>query len=134
MANPEKLTQSAKRIYKDDMDRLWSDMKAISEDNLVSVEDYQKITIGEKVFTAHHTPGHAIHHIAWQLDNMLFTGDVAGVKIDDGMVVPPCPPPDINIEDWQKSISRIKAFTHFHGVKSRLETGNGSPSPSNSSA
>ncbi|UZR95475.1 MBL fold metallo-hydrolase [Chondrinema litorale] len=128
MANPEKLTQSARRIYQDDMDRLWSDMKAISEDNLVSVEDYQEINIGEKVFTAHHTPGHAIHHIAWQLDNVLFTGDVAGVKIDDGMVVPPCPPPDINIEDWQSSIERIKDLnveslylTHFGKVENKIK-------------
>ena len=54
-----------------------------------------------------HTPGHAVHHIAWQIGNKLIAGDVAGVKIGDGMVVPPCPPPDIHIEDWMASIDLI---------------------------
>ena len=57
---------------------------------------------------AWHTPGHAVHHIAWQLDDKIFAGDVAGVKIDDGSVIPPCPPPDINIEDWIHSLNLLR--------------------------
>jgi glyoxylase-like metal-dependent hydrolase (beta-lactamase superfamily II) len=49
-----------------------------------------------------------VHHIAWQLDDILFTGDVAGVKIGSGPVVPPCPPPDIHLEDWKKSLELIE--------------------------
>ena len=126
MADPTKLTQSAKRIYQDDMERLWSDMKGIDEDNLIAVEDYNTIQLGDKTFVAHHTPGHAVHHIAWQTEDILFTGDVAGVKIGDGMAVPPCPPPDINIEDWLNSIERMKKLevnilylTHFGKVDNK---------------
>ncbi|MEL6822087.1 MAG: MBL fold metallo-hydrolase [Calditrichota bacterium] len=107
MADPSKLMSSAKRIYQDKMDALWGDMRAIDEERLKIAEDGAAINIGDKRFIAHHTPGHAVHHIAWQCDDLLFAGDVAGVKIGSGPVVPPCPPPDINIEDWKTSIQRI---------------------------
>jgi glyoxylase-like metal-dependent hydrolase (beta-lactamase superfamily II) len=119
--NPEKLLSSARRIYQDDMDRLWGDLQPIDPEQLKTIEHQGKIKIGGAIFTALHTPGHAVHHIAWQLGQTLFTGDVAGVCIGkSGVVVPPCPPPDINIEDWQASIQLIKNkrfksiyLTHF---------------------
>lgn len=118
--NPEKLMSSAKRIYQDQMDRLWGDMKAIPAEQLHVIEHEEVVKIGAMEFKAWHTPGHASHHIAWQLDNNLFAGDVAGVKIPGGIVVPPCPPPDIQVEDWQASIQLIRGLgistmylTHF---------------------
>ena len=120
MANPEKLLASAKMIYQDQMDRLWGTLKPIPQEQLRVVNDNEKIKIGKTWLKSLHTPGHAVHHIAWQLDNSLFAGDVAGVKIGTGIVVPPCPPPDINLEDWKKSIRRILGnrydelyLTHF---------------------
>lgn len=120
LASPEKLYNSAKMIYGDDMERLWGLMQPISETQLYAPSHGEAITIGDTTFHAWHTPGHAVHHIAWQMEDTLFTGDVAGVKIDSGKVVPPCPPPDINIEDWQASIALMKSLpiknlvlTHF---------------------
>ena len=107
LANPEKLWNSAKRIYQEDMDRLWGEMRAISKSWLYEVAHEERLTLGDTTFTAYHTPGHAIHHIAYQLKNSVFTGDVGGVRIDGGMVEPPCPPPDINLEDWQHSIQLL---------------------------
>lgn len=108
LQNPEKLWKSAAMIYGDDMDRLWGKMEPIDENLLVSLDDGDKIQIGNSVFKTLYTPGHAVHHNAYQLENIIFTGDVAGVKIDDGPVVPPCPPPDINIGLWKESILKIK--------------------------
>ena len=128
MADPSKLYASAKRIYGEDMDRLWGILKPIPENRLQRVENGESINIGGRRFVAHHTPGHAVHHIAWQLDRVLFAGDVAGVLIDDIMVQPPCPPPDICLEDWEASILQIKAMeldelylTHFGVVKNIAE-------------
>ena len=39
---------------------------------------------------------------------VLFTGDVGGVRIGGAPVVPPCPPPDIQIEDWLESIAVLR--------------------------
>ena len=120
LVNPEKLMESAKRIYQEDMDRLWGEMHPISANELYSVSHLEEIFVGGKRFQALHTPGHAKHHIAWKIDDLIFTGDVAGVKIQKGPVVPPCPPPDINLEDWIHSIDLILAceptqiyLTHF---------------------
>jgi glyoxylase-like metal-dependent hydrolase (beta-lactamase superfamily II) len=95
-------------IYGDQMEMLWGAMKPVPEERIHIAAHGESIQIGEYRFTAWHTPGHAVHHIAWQLDKTLFTGDVGGVKINSGVVMPPCPPPDINIEDWQQSIALMR--------------------------
>lgn len=120
LASPEKLWNSASQIYGDDMDRLWGKMKPIPANQLVSVEDKQELEFGTTKIKSLHTPGHAVHHIAWKMGDIIFTGDVAGVKIAGGPVMPPCPPPDINLEEWKKSLAIIKSekpkelyLTHF---------------------
>ncbi|SEJ40194.1 Glyoxylase, beta-lactamase superfamily II [Cyclobacterium xiamenense] len=111
LANPEKLWQSAARIYgKDNMQALWGSMEPIESTNLIASSDMEAVLLGKMTFVPVHTPGHAIHHVAWKLDDNLFTGDVAGVKIHSGPVVPPCPPPDIDLEDWKDSIAKIRAL------------------------
>lgn len=107
MQDPSKLYQSAKMIYGDEMERLWGIMENISEELLITPQHEEEVIIGDQRFTALHSPGHAKHHIAWQLGDIIFTGDVAGVKIGDGPVVPPCPPPDINLEDWNQSLDLL---------------------------
>lgn len=108
MHDPSRLLKSAKMIYQDKMDALWGTLNPIDEQQLTAVAHEDAFTIGDTTFKAWHTPGHAVHHIAWQVGDDLFTGDVAGVKIGAGPVVPPCPPPDINVEDWKASIQLIK--------------------------
>jgi len=110
LAQPEKLWNSAKRIYQDDMERLWGDMQPVASEKITAVDHEQPLVIGDTTFRAWHTPGHASHHIAWQQDDVVFTGDVAGVRISeaDKIVEPPCPPPDINVEDWLDSIKTIR--------------------------
>lgn len=105
---PERLYNSARQIYGDEMDRLWGEMHPIDPTKLVAVEDQATFDLGGRSFRAIYTPGHAVHHIAWRLDDCIFTGDVGGVKIEEGPVVPPCPPPDIQVEDWLESIQKLR--------------------------
>lgn len=120
LANPEKLWNSAAQIYGDDMDRLWGKMESISTDLLIAANDGDIIDFGDVQFKVIYTPGHAVHHNAYQLNDVIFTGDVAGCKIENGPVVPPCPPPDINLTLWKQSIKKLKDakpsalyLTHF---------------------
>lgn len=124
LQNPERLWNSAKMIYGDDMDRLWGEMKPITGEQLIAVDDGGVIKIGSLEFKVHYTPGHAIHHNAYQLGDKIFVGDVGGIKIHNGPVTPPCPPPDIDLGAWKKSIEKLKAFnpdeiilTHFGPVQ-----------------
>jgi len=107
MNDPSKLLSSATRIYGDYMDYLWGTLKPIPADQLITVEDYEVLEINGLQFKAIHSPGHAKHHIAWQLDNNLFAGDLAGICFESGVVIPPCPPPDIYVDVWKESINKV---------------------------
>jgi len=118
MVDPSRLVASAKRIYGDEFDRLWGAVVPVPEERM------KVLSGGERLdgFQVQYTPGHASHHIAYlhEATRTAFTGDVAGVKIGDGPVLPPTPPPDIDIELWMASIDIVEswepqrlAVTHF---------------------
>lgn len=128
LQNPERLWNSAKMIYKEEMERLWGEMKPIDEKLLVPADEGDCLSIGDLEFNVHYTPGHAIHHNAYQLEDIIFTGDVAGVRINLQPVVPPCPPPDIDLGKWKSSIDKLRKLnprslylTHFGKVDKTLE-------------
>jgi glyoxylase-like metal-dependent hydrolase (beta-lactamase superfamily II) len=126
--NPEKLWGSALRIYGESMNLLWGPMHPIAFNRLVPLQHLSVTLLGDTPIQAIHTPGHAIHHVAFSINGIVFCGDVGGVKIGKGPVVPPCPPPDIHIEDWCSSIRFIRALqpqklylTHFGIVESNID-------------
>ena len=117
----EKLLPSAKRLYGDRMVPLWGVVEPVPKELVVVVEDGDTVEIGGLEVVAHHTPGHAVHHIAWQVGGAIATGDIGGIRFPGASyVLPPMPPPDINVELWRQSIERIRAIepemillTHF---------------------
>lgn len=118
--NPEKLWNSAAMIYGDQMQTLWGTMQPIDQTLLIAADEGNLLHFGDTTIEVLYTPGHAVHHNSYFLDDIIFTGDVAGCKIANGPVIPPCPPPDINIELWKQSIEKIRAkqpkslyLTHF---------------------
>jgi glyoxylase-like metal-dependent hydrolase (beta-lactamase superfamily II) len=120
LIDPSRLWESASRIYRDKMEELWGRPGAIPKDRVIAVEHGRRIKVGEREFWAIETPGHAGHHHAWFVDGVLFSGDVGGVRIGKGPVVPPFPPPEINLEAWADSILKMRALepleirpTHF---------------------
>jgi glyoxylase-like metal-dependent hydrolase (beta-lactamase superfamily II) len=118
LADPARLLESARRLYGEDMDRLWGEMAPVPERNL------RVLTGGETVlgsFEVAYTPGHASHHVSYLSGGTAFVGDVGGVRImPTSLTVPPTPPPDIDVEAWRESLERIAAWhperlamTHF---------------------
>lgn len=111
MVDPSKLLASAKKVYKEMMEPLWGTLKPIPAEQIVTVEHGKSYMIGDLEILAWNTPGHAVHHAAYQIGQSLIAGDVAGAKVEEiGYITPPCPPPDINIDDWMKSISLIESL------------------------
>jgi glyoxylase-like metal-dependent hydrolase (beta-lactamase superfamily II) len=70
-----------------------------------------------------HTPGHASHHVSYfdAETGIAFVGDTAGVQVQPhGFVLPPTPPPDIDLPKWLASLETIERWhprclflTHF---------------------
>jgi glyoxylase-like metal-dependent hydrolase (beta-lactamase superfamily II) len=67
LAAPDKLYNSARQIYGDQMDVLWGKMEAIPAEQLYAPADGEVIAAGGLRFKAIYTPGHATHHIAWEV-------------------------------------------------------------------
>jgi glyoxylase-like metal-dependent hydrolase (beta-lactamase superfamily II) len=121
MVSPERLVESARMLYGDDMDRLWGEMLPVPEENLRVLHGDE--TLFDGTFEVAYTPGHASHHVSFlhSRDRVAFVGDVGGVRIAGApLTVPPSPPPDIDVEKWHASIERIAAWkprrlvmTHF---------------------
>ena len=122
LADPTKLLASAERLYGDQMERLWGEVAPVPEANLKPLRG------GEEVlgFRVAYTPGHASHHVSYfhPATGRAFVGDTAAVRIPPSdFVLPPTPPPDIDIELWNGSLDRILvwrpeslALTHFGEV------------------
>ena len=123
LADPAKLVASAGRLYAQDMDRLWGDVKPVAAKNLRVVEGGETLTVAGREMKVEYTPGHASHHVSY-LDTatrVAFVGDTAGIRKGSGAyIMPPTPPPDIDIEAWRISAEKILAWdpetlflTHF---------------------
>lgn len=113
LINPDKLIESATRIYGDQMGRLWGQMLPVPEERITLLDEGVEVRAGERTLRALYTPGHAIHHVAFHdsAHAAIFPGDVAGVRLEDvDYVRPPTPPPDLNLEEWSASIERLRAL------------------------
>jgi glyoxylase-like metal-dependent hydrolase (beta-lactamase superfamily II) len=116
-----KLLPSAERLYGDMMVPLWGTTLGVPKDRLHVVDDGESVTIDGLEVNAWHTPGHAIHHVAWQVGDAVSTGDVAGVRFPGAShVLPPMPPPDIDVARWRESLDVLRKInptrlllTHF---------------------
>jgi glyoxylase-like metal-dependent hydrolase (beta-lactamase superfamily II) len=118
LIDPTRLLESATRLYGQDMERLWGEVLP------VPAERIRVLAGGERLgpFRVGYTPGHASHHVSYlhEPSGRAFTGDVTGVRIGEGPVLAPTPPPDIDLEAWRASLDLIEswspasiAVTHF---------------------
>lgn len=111
MVDPSKLLKSAARIYGDRMEELWGEVLPVPEDRLRSLKGGEELETAGGVLTAHYTPGHAYHHLAYLEpgSGTLFAGDVAGIRLPgQSYVRPPTPPPEIDVEAWMQSIESVR--------------------------
>jgi glyoxylase-like metal-dependent hydrolase (beta-lactamase superfamily II) len=110
MAAPEKLLASATRLYGADMDRLWGEFRPVPAEVMVTLAGGERIDVGGRSLEVAYTPGHASHHVSYFTRDagVAFVGDTAGIRLrPGGYVLPPTPPPDIDLELWRGSLARI---------------------------
>lgn len=123
MIDPAKLLASAARLYGDAMDRLWGEVRPVPADAMTVLKGGERISAGGRDLEVAYTPGHASHHVSYfSADSgIAFVGDTAGVRLNPGgFNLPPTPPPDVDLDAWRESLSRIGRWnadtvfiTHF---------------------
>ena len=114
LIDPARLVSSARRLFPN-FDELWGPVTPVPEANLRLAEGD---VLGWEAFP---TPGHASHHVSYLRDGTLLAGDATGVRIlPSDYVQPVAPPPDIDLEAWQRSVDEIErraperlALIHF---------------------
>lgn len=125
LIDPSKLVASASRLWPGEMERLWGEVRPVPQDHLTVLRGGERIDVGGRRFEVAYTPGHASHHVCYfeESTGVAFVGDTAGMSIDGGYILPPTPPPDIDLEAWRASVARIEAWspgmlflTHFGAV------------------
>src|SRR5258708_5309083 len=125
LIKPEKLVASAAKIFGDKMKSLGGTTEGTPAEKVSAVDDRDVLNLGGVSIEVVEALGHAQHHHAYWLPQQkaLFAGDVAGVSIGHGPLIPPCPPPDLHLEAWKLSLEKIRALapnqlyvTHFGEV------------------
>jgi len=134
MVDPSKLLSSAGRLYGQDMDRLWGEVRPVAETRIRVLKGGETLSVAGREVRVAYTPGHASHHVSFfdTASRMAFVGDTAGIRRGSGAyVMPPTPPPDIDIDAWHASQEKILAWdpdtlflTHFgpvHGARQHMQ-------------
>jgi len=108
--DPSKLLASAQRLWPNDLQRLFGEALPVPAENLRILEGGETLTLGSRKVEVVYTPGHASHHVSYfdQAEGVAFVGDTAGVRIEgNSYAMPATPPPDIDLEIWEKSFAAI---------------------------
>ncbi len=125
MIDPARLMSSAARLYGADMERLWGEMAPVPAANVHVLSGGETVRAAGRDLRVAYTPGHASHHVSYfdPETGTALVGDTGGVRVGAWpIVLPPTPPPDIDVEAWDTSLDRILAWkpaqlllTHFGG-------------------
>lgn len=111
MADPSKLVASASRLYgPEHMLRLWGEVRPVPPGAMTALSGGERIAAAGRSLDVEYTPGHASHHVSYfsAEAGLAFVGDTAGVRMSPGgRVMPPTPPPDIDLEAWARSLAII---------------------------
>jgi glyoxylase-like metal-dependent hydrolase (beta-lactamase superfamily II) len=116
LVDPSRLEASARRLYGETFDTLWGELAPVPQE---SIRIAGNRVLGLECFPA---PGHASHHVVYVTqDGTAYCGDAAGVRIPPhALVVPPTPPPEIDVDAWHTTIAEIErrdpqelALIHF---------------------
>ena len=134
LIDPSRLIASASRLYAPDMARLWGEIRPVPADRVRvlgpagpsdarAAMRLDPIVVADRELQVAWTPGHAWHHVSYFAADarLAFVGDTAGICRPSGRIVlPPTPPPDIDLEAWRTSTDLILGWhpdvlflTHF---------------------
>jgi glyoxylase-like metal-dependent hydrolase (beta-lactamase superfamily II) len=135
LVEPSRLIEGARQVYGAAFDSLWGEVMPAPQERVTALRDGEEIAFGDERIGAIETPGHARHHHAFAVNDVCFTGDVAGVKLEESAYLSvAAAPPQFEPEPYLQSVKRLRErefsrlyLTHFgmiddpHGHLMRYE-------------
>ena len=150
LADPSRLMSSARRVFGPAMDTLFGELLATPVERIDAIGASGRIDLGAgRHLEAHHTPGHARHHLGLvdSATGDLYVGDAAGIYIPpvaadpltglgpaeagapSGTLLPGTPPPDFDLDLALRSLGRFEdlaatrlLFSHYGPIVDVVET------------
>ncbi len=121
LIDPSRLEESARMVYGDKFDGLWGGLTPAPEDQVRTLSDGDTVEIAGIEVCAVDTPGHAFHHLAFQIGTVVFAGDAVGARFPGTLYTSvTSAPPQFHLEHTLASLSKIEALrpsaiypTHF---------------------
>lgn len=139
LADPSRLMASARRVFGDAMDEVFGELLPTPAERIEAIGVTGRVDLGGGRFLeAHHTPGHARHHLGLvdSAGGDLYVGDAAGLYIPPqdadpvtglapadggsagaaggadvaGTLLPGTPPPDFDLDLAVDSLARMRAL------------------------
>lgn len=134
LANPEKLWQQSKMTL-GTIAEIYGKPEPVPLERIVAAHDGVTLNIGEGIaLKAVETLGHASHHLSYYepLSKGIFTGDAAGIYVNEFDVIVPTTPPPFRMDIALSSLDKLASlrplvlyYTHFgkalNGAK-KIET------------
>jgi glyoxylase-like metal-dependent hydrolase (beta-lactamase superfamily II) len=130
LANPEKLWQQSKEVM-GSITKMYGKPEPVPEEKLIAATDGMTFDIGNNIrLKVVETLGHASHHLSYyeQLSEGIFSGDAAGIYLNEiDVIVPTTPSPfrlDIALASLDKLISlkpKVLYYSHFGKAYNAVE-------------
>ncbi len=125
LVDPARLMNSARLVYGDRLDTLWGQMLPAPAGQVRVLADGETVKVGQLEITAWDTPGHARHHHVFCAGDACFTGDAAGMRLEQADYLSvTAAPPQFDPPAYVASVDRLLAggfqrlfLTHFGEIR-----------------
>ena len=125
LIDPAKLWEGTRTVLGPQLAATYGEIVAVPRESILFEEEIG--TTGARAFL---TPGHAQHHCCYLLGDLLFAGEVAGVRcvVPEGIMIRPATPPRFILDVALDSVERMLAlqpkrmvFAHYGLVATAME-------------
>jgi len=108
LVNPSRLWESSQQTVQD-LAATYGQPEPVAENKLLAAKEGSLIRLGDLQFKVLLTPGHAPHHISFleTSQGYLFTGDSAGIRLEDTGILHPSTPPPFNLKLTLASVDKL---------------------------
>lgn len=118
MIDPAALIEGSKAVYGELFNSLYGPIVPMPAERVRTVQDGDRITLGQRELLLLHTPGHAMHHYAVidEAHRSIFAGDTFGISYREldteagAFIIPTTTPTQFDPEQLIASIERLESY------------------------